>query len=46
MSDFPEPRVVQGLLGRDSLCGVVDKHFLEEVEEVLQERGGGWDNVL
>lgn len=32
-----EPFVVQGLLGRNTLSGVVYKDFLEQVSKVLQE---------
>lgn len=43
---FLEPRMLQGLLGRDPLLGVVDKDLLEEVQEETIELGVGRDELL
>ncbi len=41
-----EPGVLERLLGRDALRGVVDKDLLEEVQELRQEVGRRGDDVL
>lgn len=38
--------MLQGLLGRDPLLGVVDKDLLEEVQEETIELGVGRDELL
>lgn len=43
---FFEPRMLQSLLGRDSLLGVVHKDPSEQVEELPVEVGVAWDGFL
>lgn len=41
-----EPRVFEGILGCDTLFGVVDEYLAQEVEELFVEGGGGRNNIL
>ena len=41
-----EPGVLESVLGRDALLGVVDEDFLEQVEELFVEGCVGWDDFL
>lgn len=41
-----EPRMLQGLLGRDTMGGVVDEDFLQEIPEIFQERGVVGNDIL
>ncbi len=46
MCHLPEPGVLERLLRRNALSGVVDKDFLQEIEELRQEWGRRGDDVL
>jgi hypothetical protein len=46
MRNFAEPGVLQRLLRRDAVRGVVDKNLLEEVQKLLQKFSGRRDDVL
>jgi hypothetical protein len=43
---FLEPVVLQGLMCRDTLLGIVDEYLLEKIEELAVEFGVGWDDFL
>lgn len=38
--------MLQGLLGRDTMGGVVDEDFLQEIPEIFQERGVVGNDIL
>lgn len=46
LGHFLEPRVIQGLLGRDPVGRVIDKDLPQQVEEVLEERRIRRDDIL
>lgn len=41
-----EPRVAECLLRRDAFGGIVDEYFLQQVEELFVENGGGGNDIL
>lgn len=41
-----EPVVLQGLVRRDALLGIVDEDLLEKIEEFAVEFVVGWDDFL
>jgi hypothetical protein len=46
LSNFIEPRMIQGLLGSDAAGRVIYKNLLKQIEEVLKELVVGWNDVL
>lgn len=43
---FLEPVMLQGLVCRDTLLWIVDKDFLQQIEELAVELVVGWDDFL
>ena len=41
-----EPRMLQRLLSRDALLGIVDENLPEQIEELFVEGGIGWYEFL
>jgi hypothetical protein len=46
VGNLPEPRVIQGLLSRDTLRGVINEDLGKQIQEVLEEGVVRWDDVL
>jgi hypothetical protein len=44
--NFPKPGMLQRLLSRDALSGVVDEYLLEQIQEQLEELVRWGDDIL